>query len=99
MEVLLLILGFNVISIRAKHKQREREDAVAAFNDRHVLRESQNLASRGDVEENFDAETESLKILDRIYNNLIQVTSGRKETILGNRTIGSVGSKRPSSGG
>ena len=66
MEVLLLILGFNVISIRAKHKQREREDAVAAFNDRHVLKDNQNPPTRGDGEEKFNAETEYLRVLDRI---------------------------------
>ena len=32
-EVLMLVLGFNVISIRAKYKLKEREGAVAAFND------------------------------------------------------------------
>lgn len=32
-EVLMLILGFNIFSIRAKHKQREREEAVNSFND------------------------------------------------------------------
>ena len=33
-EVLMLILGFNVLSIRAKYKQKKREEAVSAFNDK-----------------------------------------------------------------
>ena len=32
-KVLMIVLGFNVISIRAKNKSQEREAAVSAFND------------------------------------------------------------------
>lgn len=32
-EVVILLLNFNVLSIRAKHLLVEREAAVAAFND------------------------------------------------------------------
>ena len=32
-ELLMLVFGFNVMNIRAKHKLKEREDAVAVLND------------------------------------------------------------------
>ncbi|KAF6235521.1 hypothetical protein HO173_006204 [Letharia columbiana] len=33
-EILLMVLGFNVISIRAKHRLKDREAAIAQFNDK-----------------------------------------------------------------
>ena len=33
-EILMLLLGFSVVTIRAKHKWNEREQVVREFNDR-----------------------------------------------------------------
>ena len=48
-EVLLMILGFAIISIRARHKQKDREEAVRMFNDKdcpiQVLVTSVNISA------------------------------------------------------
>lgn len=50
-EALLLVLGFNVRSIRAKHKSKDREESVRKFNDEtnpvQVLVTSQRIPATG----------------------------------------------------